>query len=298
MTARDETEELLPCPFCGSPAEIIDIEDGENAGGSCVSCTRCEASSALDFGRKENFVSKWNTRPSPARDEGAGTMAGYSEVLNYVADMTYCGTDAEWHFKRGYDPQRVLDALDGLAAPVSAPVMDREEGAALDPKAWEVEVRLDGQSIITIGRSHLCGLSDIEPYGDVIRECAGHLLAFIGKAPQPGHCALGDDGCVCFFDHERCDNWRSGQEVSAPADGALEASSTLGTGGPIPSTPPFIQWNGGENPAPGKRVRVRLFEGSEYDTDSGDVFWWHKGSKYDVEGYRIIPTDDQGGEGT
>lgn len=34
-------------------------------------------------------------------------------VLNYVADNTYCGRDAEWHFKPGYDPQRVLDALQG-----------------------------------------------------------------------------------------------------------------------------------------------------------------------------------------
>jgi len=32
-------------------------------------------------------------------------------ALNYVADMTYCGADAEWHFKAGYDPLRVLDAL-------------------------------------------------------------------------------------------------------------------------------------------------------------------------------------------
>ena len=32
-------------------------------------------------------------------------------ALNYVADMTYCGAGAEWHFKLGYDPQEVLDAL-------------------------------------------------------------------------------------------------------------------------------------------------------------------------------------------
>jgi len=38
-------------------------------------------------------------------------MEALEAVLNYVADMTYCGTDAEWHFKPGYDPQRVLDMV-------------------------------------------------------------------------------------------------------------------------------------------------------------------------------------------
>ena len=32
-------------------------------------------------------------------------------ALNYVADMTYYGGGAEWHFKLGYDPQEVLDVL-------------------------------------------------------------------------------------------------------------------------------------------------------------------------------------------
>jgi hypothetical protein len=38
-------------------------------------------------------------------------IATLEAALNYVADMTYCGADAEWHFKPGYDPQAVLDAL-------------------------------------------------------------------------------------------------------------------------------------------------------------------------------------------
>ncbi len=33
------------------------------------------------------------------------------EVLNHVADMTYIGLDCECHFKSGYDPQIVLDAI-------------------------------------------------------------------------------------------------------------------------------------------------------------------------------------------
>jgi Lar family restriction alleviation protein len=53
---------LKACPFCGGAAEIVEIEDGENAGGSCVSCTRCQASSNVEFGFKENFVSNWNAR--------------------------------------------------------------------------------------------------------------------------------------------------------------------------------------------------------------------------------------------
>lgn len=53
---------LKPCPFCGGQAEIIEIEEGDNAGGSCVSCTKCLASSNLEFLFKENFVNNWNRR--------------------------------------------------------------------------------------------------------------------------------------------------------------------------------------------------------------------------------------------
>ena len=54
--------ELKPCPFCGGMAEIVEIDEGENAGGSCVCCTTCLASSNVEFGFKENFISNWNRR--------------------------------------------------------------------------------------------------------------------------------------------------------------------------------------------------------------------------------------------
>src|SRR5690606_30711087 len=55
---------LEPCPFCGGEAERITIGEDEpaNAGGDVIVCTRCEASSHVEFGRKENLVSCWNTR--------------------------------------------------------------------------------------------------------------------------------------------------------------------------------------------------------------------------------------------
>lgn len=57
-------DDLLPCPFCGADAERIDVpvEDEENAGGSCIQCTRCIASTALHFDRKEHLYSSWNER--------------------------------------------------------------------------------------------------------------------------------------------------------------------------------------------------------------------------------------------
>lgn len=61
--------ELKPCPFCGGPAERIEIteDDGfKNRGGSVIECQQCHASSHVEFGRKENLVSAWNTRPAPA----------------------------------------------------------------------------------------------------------------------------------------------------------------------------------------------------------------------------------------
>jgi len=68
--------DLKPCPFCGGEAERIDIEDGEDAGGSCIACRSCQASSNVEFGRKENFVSNWNRRsmiiPPPSELENGG----------------------------------------------------------------------------------------------------------------------------------------------------------------------------------------------------------------------------------
>lgn len=58
------TPELLPCPFCGGEAERFTIGEDEpnNAGGDVITCTKCQASSHVEFGRKENLVDRWNTR--------------------------------------------------------------------------------------------------------------------------------------------------------------------------------------------------------------------------------------------
>jgi len=54
-------------------------------------------------------------------DRGCGdAVPEQHAALNYVADMTYCGADAKWHFKPGYNPQVVLVALaKALGAPTA-----------------------------------------------------------------------------------------------------------------------------------------------------------------------------------
>lgn len=69
---------LKACPFCGGKPERVDIEatfdditghfQEENAGGSFIRCTRCDASSAIHFDRKENITSSWNNRVPACED--------------------------------------------------------------------------------------------------------------------------------------------------------------------------------------------------------------------------------------
>jgi hypothetical protein len=60
-------QKLNACPFCGGEARRVDFDDNElrddgNFGGSLIECTRCMATTAVHFDRKENLVSSWNER--------------------------------------------------------------------------------------------------------------------------------------------------------------------------------------------------------------------------------------------
>ncbi len=88
-------------------------------------------------------------------------------------------------------------------------------------------------------------------------------------------------------------------ETYEPADGSQVEPSTTGAGRHIPLEPnPFIQWNGGENPALGKRVDVKFRVGEcGMDGEAAGYDWGHPWStggdpKWDIIAYRIIPTDD------
>lgn len=48
-------------------------------------------------------------------------------------------------------------------------------------QSWEVEVRVNGRDVLTLGSSHLSGIPNIDDYADVIEKCAANLLSFIGR---------------------------------------------------------------------------------------------------------------------
>lgn len=54
-------DELLPCPFCSEPAEII---NSQHCAETFIECTKCNGS-VCELGRDE-AIKAWNTRATPA----------------------------------------------------------------------------------------------------------------------------------------------------------------------------------------------------------------------------------------
>lgn len=121
MEAKDEgaAGEIKSCPFCGGEAEIIHLDDDDNAGGSCVCCTKCQASGNVEFGRKENFVENWNRRshPSPPPAADADRVRIAVEFINAKINAPLTGpTHGAWDRGRIAGLKEALAALKSTAA--------------------------------------------------------------------------------------------------------------------------------------------------------------------------------------
>lgn len=133
MSETVSQEALLPCPFCGGHPERFTIGDEEpnNAGGDVIVCTRCQASSHVEFGRKENLVSRWNTRTPAAPSAGLAKAAKVAED----EEATWTGDDPLSTGAR-VACRNIAAALRATPAPADGqePALDRhtlEEAAAL-----------------------------------------------------------------------------------------------------------------------------------------------------------------------
>jgi hypothetical protein len=60
------------------------------------------------------------------------------------------------------------------------------------PETWQVDVHADGVVILSIGSGYLSGIKDIADFADTVRNCADHLMSFIG--PDLASVALDEIG--------------------------------------------------------------------------------------------------------
>ena len=67
----ENSKELKPCPFCGGPAERVNIDPTDehepNCGGSYIFCPSCLACSKVVFGEKIGLEEAWNMRTTHDR---------------------------------------------------------------------------------------------------------------------------------------------------------------------------------------------------------------------------------------
>lgn len=131
---EETTQALLPCPFCGGEALRFTLpEDGlGNGGGDVITCTRCQASSHVEFGRKENLVDRWNTRLAHSLPSQAD--AGEDGKRNLVRAVIDCYNTAR---PAGFSPVEhviskriVQDAFATLSPPTSGEEMRLRDALA------------------------------------------------------------------------------------------------------------------------------------------------------------------------
>ena len=181
-----------------------------------------------------------------ARDEGAGTMGRGEEVREMLSwlDMSIERLRGRQDLTEANLRNKYLRLRALLVAPVSAPGMGWIDGRRFSEQAGERwrHVKSGGVYILPFGRAEAM-VQCAEPITD-----ENTLTVYIGE-----------DGMIFARPtHE----FHDGRFVRLPAESGVDAdegrAGNLPPDEPIPSTPPFIQWNGGENPAPGKRVDVKF----------------------------------------
>lgn len=88
--------DLLPCPFCGGRAEVVEQRD-EDGRFAAVGCSKCGAGSRQHYfcggDAREHVVSAWNKRAAGAEVEALKRNA---ERLNAIAKWCAAGRRVEF----------------------------------------------------------------------------------------------------------------------------------------------------------------------------------------------------------
>ncbi|MBW9102900.1 hypothetical protein [Paraburkholderia phenoliruptrix] len=79
---------------------------------------------------------------------------------------------------------RILKAIHGASPLPRASEQADERPDPNDIQGWAVTVNVNARDILTIGHNSLSGIDNIEDFAPVVRNCAEHLLSFIGADHQ------------------------------------------------------------------------------------------------------------------
>lgn len=95
---------------------------------------------------------------------------------------TYCCAQIGLMFACGDDPKPALAEMWNRRPTARDAAPTDECPGPDDIQGWSVTVNVNARDILTIADNCLSGIENIEDFASVVRNCAEHLLSFIGNA--------------------------------------------------------------------------------------------------------------------
>jgi hypothetical protein len=85
---------------------------------------------------------------------------------------------------------------------------------------------------------------------------------------------------------KRIEKLEDKKDLDNSLDGSIGGISSLRIGKPKKNK--WIKWDGGENPVPGKRVKIKFRAGDKGIRYSNNLYWSNTNSVGDIMKYRVI----------
>ncbi len=161
---------LLSASKPAAPANMVYVE--------CRQCDNCGHIGINDGHENESACNscRWS---GPTPDEDKCPECGNTNCMTVACPK--CSNRYEF-LSDGRFPADEYQAPAAPSAEAAAPAQS-ERPDPNDIQGWSVTINANAQDILMIGHNSLSGIDNIEDFAPVVRNCAEHLLSFIGAAP-------------------------------------------------------------------------------------------------------------------